>query len=71
MTWNFGIHDVEEFPGKVLIINGVQYLMGGLLGEGAEAYVYPLKNLSSNLIQFVAKVYRFLPGVPRQNLAHL
>jgi len=61
-TLDLSFHDVEEFPGKILIINGVQYLMGELLGEGAEAYVYPIKNLSSNLIQFVAKVYRFLPG---------
>lgn len=60
-------HDIEEVPGKTISINGVAYELQPLFGEGGTAFVFPLKNLRSGLILFVAKIMKFRPGSPEYN----
>ncbi|MCP4566443.1 MAG: tetratricopeptide repeat protein [FCB group bacterium] len=62
---DMNIHGVEEIPGKLMELNGAQYIFQELLGEGGEKFVYPIKNKKSGLILYIAKILKSKPGSPR------
>lgn len=53
--------DISEVAGKLLVLNGVKYILHPLSGEGGETFIFPLENIESGLINFVAKIYKFRP----------
>lgn len=62
MDIDFDVHSVDEFPGKHLVIGGARYCIQAQIGEGGTKYVFPLKNVQSGLILYVAKIYKHRPG---------
>ncbi len=58
-------HSIADVPGKRVSINGCPYVFESLMAEGAEAFVYPLRNERSGLIWFVGKIFKYRPGTPQ------
>lgn len=52
----------DELSGKVLCLNGAQYILGDKVAEGAEKIVYPLRNVRTGLQQLAAKVFKDKPA---------
>lgn len=51
-------HDPEEYSGKSIIFNGCHYIIGDLVGMGAEKIVHKLTNKQSGLSLHLIKIYR-------------
>jgi tetratricopeptide (TPR) repeat protein len=55
-------HDYEDIPGKILQINGRDYVLLKEVGQGGERVVFVLMNDLSGLTPVVAKIFHVLPG---------
>ncbi|GAA1554119.1 hypothetical protein GCM10009789_04450 [Kribbella sancticallisti] len=62
-------HDPEEYAGKSLSINGIEYELGDLVGSGMSKMVYLLRNRRSGLVLHVLAIYRD-PELSRQELTN-
>jgi tetratricopeptide (TPR) repeat protein len=58
---DLNVHEIEELPGKHIMLAGARYSLAELLGEGGVKFVFPIKNVRSGLILFVAKFYKYRP----------
>jgi tetratricopeptide (TPR) repeat protein len=55
-------HEIDEIPGKLLHLNGASYVFLDQVAEGGEKFCYPIQNIQSGLILFIAKLHKFKPG---------
>jgi tetratricopeptide (TPR) repeat protein len=55
-------HDYEDIAGKILQVNGRDYVLLKEVGQGGERVVFVLMNDLSGLTPVVAKVFHALPG---------
>lgn len=70
---NLGVHDRDEYEGKLVDCHGATYVVGGLLGVGAERVVHSLINQQSGLSFLVIKVLKQPRprGLYTRQIAHL
>jgi tetratricopeptide (TPR) repeat protein len=66
-------HDFEDIVEKMINLNGRDYIISEVIGEGGQGTVYALMNTKSGLNNLVGKIYHYLKGTPEyeETLARL
>lgn len=54
---DFDKHSCEDFPGKTLIINGIEYEIGEYIGMGGSKITYELINVEAKVSHHIIKIY--------------
>jgi tetratricopeptide (TPR) repeat protein len=61
-------HSIDEVPGKLLSLNGAEYVFHTLADEGGETFIFPIENVRSGLVLFLCKIYKFRPTAPEYDV---
>ena len=59
---DLNVHEIDEVPGKAISVNGATYLLGEMIAEGGQAFIFPATNVVSRISWFVAKICKWRPG---------